>query len=125
MKNTKDLSCDYLIIGGGTIGLPISVWLSEKTNKNIICVEAGPNNKTIKNLFGNPRIFGDVYYGAEEGRRFGLGGTSSIWGGALAPFFQNDCNHYDWPISSEDLKQFYSDIEDLFDLPENLSLIHI
>lgn len=119
MKNIKDLSCDYLIIGGGTIGLPVSVWLAEKTNKNIICVEAGPSNKTIKDLFGNPRIFGDEYHGAEEGRRFGLGGTSSIWGGALAPFLQNDCNHYDWPVSSEDLKQFYTDIEDLFDLPEN------
>ena len=119
MKNRKSLSCDFLIIGGGTIGLPVSIWLSEQTNKKIICIEAGSDKKTVMNFFGNSRLTGDIYHGAENGRRFGLGGTSSVWGGALAPFYQNDCIDYDWPISSKELMPFSSYIEDLFSLPRN------
>ena len=40
--------CDYLVVGGGTIGLPTSLWLAESTSKNVICVEAGSSTNVKK-----------------------------------------------------------------------------
>lgn len=115
----KQLDCDFLIIGGGTIGLPVAVWLSEKTNKDVICLEAGYETHDNYNFFGSPKIIGNNYMGAKLGRRFCLGGTSTVWGGALSPFLQSDTTLYNWEVTSKDLEKYIPDVEKIFKLPSS------
>lgn len=115
--------CDYLVVGGGTIGLPTSLWLAESTSNNVICVEAGSSTNVKKNFFGNTEVYGSKYKGANQGRRFGLGGTSVIWGGALSPFLAKDCDDYGWSINSVDLKKYFDKINELFNLPKNYNYL--
>jgi hypothetical protein len=108
----------YVVVGGGTIGLPSSLWLAESTTKNVLCIEAGSCTNVKKKYFGNTEIYGSNYKGANQGRCFGLGGTSVIWGGAMAPFLAKDCDNYGWSINSNNLKKYFYKVEELFNLPK-------
>lgn len=107
--------CDYdfVVIGAGTIGLPTSVWLAEETSKSVLCLEAGSHEKTVEKFFGPVKDLSSKYHGASKGRVFGLGGTSTIWGGALCPFLPADCTK-SWPFDTIELEPYLTKISHLF-----------
>ncbi|MGF6374462.1 choline dehydrogenase-like flavoprotein [Paraburkholderia sp. RAU6.4a] len=110
-------AADFIVIGAGTVGLPISVLLARKTGATVICLETGglrqeedthPLNEVVQQ--------GMFYKGASHGRFRCLGGTSMRWGGALIPFQNSDLCNAHWPISLDELTPFIGDVERLFSL---------
>lgn len=76
---------DVCIIGAGAAGLYLSTELSRNNIKSVV-IEAGPPSASSASEIGFDPIFGDeTYPGATVGRFFGLGGSTSRWGGALVP----------------------------------------
>lgn len=112
-----DLSADFLIVGGGTVGLPMSVKLSSASKISVICLESGDAiqdgdyhslNKVVQ--------LGTEYQGASKGRFRCLGGTSTRWGGALIPFLGADLCKELWPIELSDATCCLEDVESFFAL---------
>jgi choline dehydrogenase-like flavoprotein len=108
-----------VVIGAGTVGLPTSVLLAQKTGAKIICLETGgieqekdthPLNEVVQQ--------GMLYKGAAHGRFRCLGGTSTRWGGALIPFQDADLSNANWPISFDELVPYVREVEDLFALEQ-------
>ena len=87
----KNKSFDICIVGGGAAGLYALTQFANSGLK-IIVIEIGDNkhqNEDFYNLSFNQ--IGDIdYKGSSEGRSFGLGGTSYLWGGSLLPFTRAD-----------------------------------
>jgi hypothetical protein len=80
------------IVGAGTYGSYIAKCLCEKnSNVNITILEVGDKNIRNESQIGfYSKIFGDKYKGLSFGRYFGLGGTSSKWGGQILTFSRFD-----------------------------------
>lgn len=92
---TIDLNCtedpilthhsDVCIIGAGAAGLYLAVRLMNK-GIDVTIVEAGDKNCVDGADLGIETEFGAEFYsGAIAGRFFGLGGSTSKWGGAMVP----------------------------------------
>ena len=75
--------CDVCIIGAGAVGIYLAVELAKKSI-DVVLLEAGDwKNIDASTLFGTGAEFErDIYPGAVDGRFFGIGGTTSHWGGA-------------------------------------------
>ncbi|MGH3724788.1 MAG: GMC family oxidoreductase [Mycobacterium sp.] len=43
----EDLAADYVIVGSGSAGAPLATRLSERTNDQVLVLEAGPKNKDM------------------------------------------------------------------------------
>lgn len=87
----KHHSCDICVVGGGPAGLYAVNQLANSGLK-IILVEIGdkePKDESFFNLAFN-QIGKSNYRGSTEGRSFGIGGTSYLWGGSLLPFTRAD-----------------------------------
>lgn len=80
------------IVGAGTYGSYIAKCITERDNSvSITIIEAGDKNIRNENQIGFfSKIFGDGYKGLSFGRYFGLGGTSSKWGGQILTFSKFD-----------------------------------
>lgn len=84
------LDAAVCIVGAGAAGLYLARKLAA-TGKSIVVLEAGPKVPVAPNKAGFDCEFsGDAYPGATEGRAFGLGGTTSRWGGQLVEFPSSD-----------------------------------
>ncbi len=82
--------CDVCIIGAGAAGIYLAVQLASK-GLDVIIVEAGDSVCRDASEVGfNFRFSADPYPGAIKGRAFGLGGTTSRWGGLLIPHTRHD-----------------------------------
>lgn len=78
-----DITTDVCIIGAGAAGLYLARRLAD-SHVSITVVEAGPQTPVDGRTAGFACEFSNaVYRGATEGRSFGLGGTTSRWGGQL------------------------------------------
>ena len=76
-------SFDVAIIGTGLSGASSAYWLSELGNK-CLSIEVGQRHEELKKVRRFRLAPGsDVYRGHSAGRRFGIGGTTSVWGGQL------------------------------------------
>jgi choline dehydrogenase-like flavoprotein len=110
-------SFDVVVIGGGTVGLPFSHWVSQNRRLQIACLESGRENDFPEihplNLAEHSE---STYLGAAEGRFRCLGGTSTRWGGALIPYQAADLEHSDWPMRPEELNKYIAPVESLFSL---------
>lgn len=77
------MSIKIAIVGSGVYGSYISKKLAH-TDHNISIFERGSRLPIKPHCAELPQVIGDQDYGGfSEGRRFGLGGTSRVWGGQL------------------------------------------
>lgn len=116
-RRPERIDADILIIGAGTIGLPMSVLLAARPKLKVVCLESGGLHQDSETHPLNEVIHrANEYLGASAGRFRCFGGTSTRWGGALIPFQHADLDHGDWPVSAEELDPYVAKVEDLFGL---------
>ena len=72
-----------VVIGGGTVGLFLAIQLG-RANIPVLVVEAG--GRVAETLLRSAENAGRTHLGTKVGRAFGLGGTSTLWGGQLGEF---------------------------------------
>lgn len=90
LASNSNAVCDVCIIGAGAAGLYLATRLAAK-GRSIVILEAGGRVCADAATIGIKPIFsGDVYQGAMMGRAFGLGGSTSRWGGLLVPHSKHD-----------------------------------
>ena len=81
---------DVCIVGAGAAGIYLAVRLADR-GLDVVVLEAGGRVCEDGETFGVGAEFaGTPYRGAHEGRAFGLGGTTSRWGGVLVPHTDHD-----------------------------------
>src|ERR1044071_3833858 len=78
------------IIGAGAGGLFLARRLAD-AGIDTVLVEAG-SERVVKAADTDllPEFSRDVYDGAINGRGFGLGGSTALWGGVLVPYTRHD-----------------------------------
>jgi choline dehydrogenase-like flavoprotein len=106
-----------LILGGGTVGLFLGVLLSRSKIPVLVIESGGRVPQTDRNNEIGTSI-GKVHSGVQLGRTFGLGGTSTLWGGQLAEFDSSDLTMpgREWPITHTELTQLYQSVYEMFDM---------
>lgn len=89
-KKAQALSCEICIIGAGAAGIYLATRLASQ-GRNVIVLEAGDKTVTeVTRMNFEPNFTRDVYPGALTGRFFGLGGSTTRWGGLLIPHSKHD-----------------------------------
>jgi glycine/D-amino acid oxidase-like deaminating enzyme len=89
-QTVRNVYCDVCVIGAGAAGIYLAVQLASK-GLDVILVEAGGSICGDASEVGfDVRFSADPYPGAIKGRAFGLGGTTSRWGGLLVPHTRHD-----------------------------------
>lgn len=82
---TLDMETDVCVVGGGAAGAFLANVLAER-GRDVVVLEAGPPACLSPQDAGFDVEFASgVYPGAVSGRFFGIGGSTSRWGGLLAP----------------------------------------
>jgi hypothetical protein len=103
---------DVCIVGGGTAGLYLAnaLW---RQGLQVVVLEGGARTPAAPSDFGIcAQQVGIRYRGAEQGRSFGLGGTSVLWGGQMIPVTRSDISERApagfaaWPIAHDELLVF-------------------
>jgi choline dehydrogenase-like flavoprotein len=103
---------DVCIIGGGTAGLLLAVELRRR-GFHVTILESGDNTARRPREAGHEcEHRGIRYRGAEQGRAFGLGGTSALWGGQLIPLLESDFQTRSagldaWPIPFTEVASYF------------------
>jgi choline dehydrogenase-like flavoprotein len=110
------VAADVLVIGAGTVGLPMAVKLAERGHKVVVIESGGSEQSEDTHELNAVTHTKMVYGGAARGRFRCLGGTSTRWGGALVPFSTGDYAHGEWPIGPEELEAHLPAVEALFGL---------
>ena len=105
---------DLCIIGGGIIGIYVTIEMLKKGFK-ILLIDAGPLNPLFSEELGfESEFLSNVYNGATFGRQFGLGGTSEKWGGLLIPHNEYDLSDNDyissWKFIIETINEFENQV---------------
>lgn len=86
---SRDERCDICVVGAGAVGIYLTAALASK-GFDVILVEAGGSTCSKASEVGFEAGFlGKSYPGATEGRAFGLGGTTSVWGGGAGTSFSS------------------------------------
>jgi hypothetical protein len=111
------LATQVCVIGAGTAGIFIAQDLC-KLGVNVLLLESGDRvirrpSETDEKCFQ----LGIPYKGAEMGRGFGLGGTSSLWGGQMIPISPSDMEKRAtlsldaWPINYSELLPYFNHVK--------------
>ncbi|MFB6286520.1 MAG: GMC oxidoreductase [Candidatus Bipolaricaulia bacterium] len=83
-------ACEVCIVGAGAAGIYLGVRLASR-GLDVVILEAGGQVCDDGDSVGfEAELQGMAYRGADEGRAFGLGGTTSRWGGVLVPHTEHD-----------------------------------
>lgn len=86
----QQVEADVCIIGAGAAGIYLASRLA-RYGKGVVLVEAGPRACVDHAGVGFDVLFETTPYpGATVGRFFGMGGSTSRWGGALVPHTSHD-----------------------------------
>jgi choline dehydrogenase-like flavoprotein len=119
-RQNTSMRADVCIVGAGLAGIYCAIAL-RSLGASVLVVEAGPRTA----IFGDPESITfreDRYEGAIEGRALGLGGTSTLWGGQLAPLAPHELlgrltNQPEaWPFDAHALQAAYPAVCERFDL---------
>lgn len=104
-------SRDVLIIGAGTAGLFLAQLLADRGYR-VTILEGGGRTATTEFNRDQVELVGRTHRASVEGRALGLGGTSTLWGGQLAPFDREDFtrDYAPWPISAEQVISRYDEV---------------
>lgn len=121
LNDQKEISkvSEAIVIGSGPVGL-FTAWQLSKLNIKVHVFESG--KKDIPTEFLPIDCDKQINHGLKEGRKQVLGGTSTIWGGALLPFLKQDLKphilgwHQGWPIKFKKLLPYYKEVELFFGL---------
>lgn len=86
----QDVVADVCIIGAGAAGIYLGTRLA-KQGLNVVLLEAGARSCVGADAMGFEAQYDAGHYrGASAGRYFGLGGSTSLWGGQLVPHTVRD-----------------------------------
>lgn len=115
LNNVKNISTkfDVIVVGSGPVGLFTS-WQLAKKNLRVLILESGGWDSD--NNFAPVVCNNQVNKGLTDGRRQGIGGTSTIWGGALIPLLKQDFDahslnwHNGWPNPYEEVIKFQNEV---------------
>ena len=89
-RQYQEVQADVCVIGAGAAGIYLTKQMVEQ-GRSVILLEAGPSKCTEGGTIGFDVLSeGAPYPGAAAGRFFGMGGSTSRWGGALVPHTQHD-----------------------------------
>ena len=89
-NSSQAIQANICIIGAGAAGLYLASELA-KQSLDVVIIEAGPISALSTSKIGFDPIFElDDYPAATLGRYFGLGGSTTRWGGALIPHSFHD-----------------------------------
>ncbi len=92
----KKQNYDICIIGTGAVGSYICSKLSS-TKFKVCAIDIGNSSNSEKlSQIMSPIYSSEIYGGAERGREFCLGGTSTRWGGVLIPYSIYDLDKKDY-----------------------------
>jgi choline dehydrogenase-like flavoprotein len=82
--------CEVCIVGAGAVGIYLASELASKGVSTILLDAGGMECIKSSDIDFDVSFEDELYSGATEGRYFGLGGTTSHWGGVLTPHTQYD-----------------------------------
>jgi choline dehydrogenase-like flavoprotein len=100
---------DVLVIGAGPVGITVARRLAA-VGHDVVLVDAGPERSAVR--LDEDVCFGrEAYRGAREGRAFGLGGTSSLWGGQLLPMRSDELAPATWPMDASEIEDARPELE--------------
>lgn len=89
-EQVREQTCDVCVIGAGAAGIFLATELAAR-GRSIVLLEAGGVRCASGAAVGfDVDLGGSSYGGATEGRAFGLGGSTSRWGGLLACHTRRD-----------------------------------
>jgi GMC oxidoreductase len=116
-KNTPNdmLNVDLCIVGAGVAGLFLAnYFIDHDPEISIVILEQGGLDPLWPKLFKHGSK--SAYRGLELGRKFGVGGTSSIWGGQMIEMGEHDFQERlggifpEWPIEYQELQFYYEKV---------------
>lgn len=105
----REIRADVCIVGAGAAGTYLARKLSDR-GRRVVLVEAGPAKCVDAASMGFDVAFDSgPYPGATAGRFFGMGGSTSRWGGVLVPHTRLDLR--DGAIGSENWVHIIETVE--------------
>ncbi len=115
---------DVCVVGAGPVGVCIALTLSNSGIRTLL-LERGARNASAPKRQEGVRLDDAVPHAPDHDTlAFGLGGTSSRWGGRCVEFDDIDFEHRDylgedaaWPISHSELEPYYSEAATLMKAP--------
>lgn len=119
-ETPRTVATDTLIIGAGVAGLLLASRLRMQKVRVAILESGGRAPSEGLDPLNRVLNVGEDYRGATEGRARCLGGTSTMWGGAMIPFLAEDLAarpHLGlpaWPITLDELMPFIPQLESVF-----------
>lgn len=135
IKDLNHQECEYnktstsvCIVGAGVAGIFLAKLLSDHGIK-VILLEAGDYEarkpSSINQICSQQ---GKLYRGADDGRSFGVGGTSVLWGGQMISLAKSDFKDrkslgFDcWPISYEEINKYFTVVGEVLGLGKEVFL---
>lgn len=86
----EEVRADVCVVGAGAAGIYLAMQLSRR-GRRVVLLEAGPSTCVDTGTIGFDAVFEAAHFpGASSGRFFGMGGSTSHWGGALVPHTRHD-----------------------------------
>ena len=125
INNLKQIDNDEItvtaqvcIVGAGTSGIFLAQELSRFGIQSVL-LELGDRSISRPSEIDEQCLQeGILYKGAEQGRGFGLGGTSALWGGQMIPLSPSDLEERPhlslsaWPISYSELCPYFLQVKE-------------
>jgi choline dehydrogenase-like flavoprotein len=113
---------DTVIVGAGTLGLFLARQLTAGGH-SVAVLESGDRVAGTRSDGHGARSVGKPFDGVTLGRAFGLGGTSTLWGGQLAEFNESDLTlpGRGWPLQYSELRHWYERTYAALGLPTGLT----